>query len=268
MSAQTWYVRRGGQVREPFPASVIASFRARGKLGPGDEVSCDLNDWRPLGEVSSRRRTTGEPVPGAGPCAPDRSREASESPMPRLTSAPLAARSDYVDRLLHRRDNRWLQGGVVAGLLAAILFASLSMDDGSELQGADCQAAAAPGVNWSSCSKDTAQLAGVDLSGSVLNAARVRDADLKGASLAHANLAYADFGGSSLAYADLTGASLKGATLKGADLGSADLAGADLSYADLTGARLGGTRLDATLLDNAIWHDGRVCAVGSLGACR
>ena len=270
MNAQTWYVRRGRQVRGPFPASVVANFRARGKLGDGDEVSCDLETWRPVGEIASRRRNFREPRATATEAAgePGAPGEEHGAATPGPTPAPVAARSDYVERLMRQRDNRWLQGAVVAGLLASILAAALSLDDRSDVKGADCLAAAAPGVNWSSCGKDAAQLAGVDLRGALLNGTRVRDADFKGARLTNANLAYADFGASTLAYADLVGASLKGATLKGADLGSADLTGADLSYADLTGARLGGARLDGAVLDNAIWNDGRVCAVGSLGACR
>ncbi len=264
MSAQRWYVRRGTQVRGPFPASVILHFKTRGKLTEKDEVSTDLTDWRPLASLAGRAR----PKPGATSrdgATSGETRASLERPV--VPPAPLAPRSAYVQKLLNRRDNRWLQGGAVGVLLAAIFAVGLTLGGGDSSPGADCAAAAAAGVNWSSCGKDATQLAGAELSGAILRGTRVRGADLKGAHLTGADLSYAEFGGSTLAYAQLGGSNLKGATLKGTDLSYADLAGADLSYADLSGARVGGARLNDAVLDNAIWTDGRICAVGSVGAC-
>ena len=265
MGAEGWYVRRGTQVKGPFPARVIAVYRARGKLRDGDEVSPDLQSWRPLGELGRAPRAVTGPAAAAAGSASASTVRTNEMPAP---APPLAPRSVYVERLLRQRDNRWLQGGAVAVLLAGILAAGLSLDSGDGVEAADCNAAPGPAINWSSCSKDAARLAGLDLQHARLRATRLRDADLKGANLAGVDLAYAELGEATLAYANLRGASLKGATLAAADLSYVDLAGADLSYADLGRARMGGANLDQALLDNAIWVDGRVCGEGSVGRCR
>lgn len=260
MSREGWYVRRGGQVKGPFPASVIARYRARGKLQDADEISPDLQAWRPLGEL----RKHPAPAVASGSQPTDTPDSAREPPLP----APVAPRSRYVQGLLSQRTNRWLQAGVVAVLLAAILFTSLALRSGDRIEAADCNAAPAPGVNWSSCAKDGARLGGLDLPGARMRATRLRGADLVGANLSGADLAYADLVDGKLAYANLQGASLKGAALAGADLSNADLRDADLSYGDFSRARIGGARFDAALLDNAIWLDGRICAAGSVGRCR
>jgi hypothetical protein len=57
---------------------------------------------------------------------------------------------------------------------------------------------------------------------------------------------------------DKSGHLLVGADLRNADLTDANLAGANLAHARLEGANL----------SRAVWVDGRVCAEGSLGACK
>lgn len=270
MSTQRWYVRRGKQLRGPFPASLIRRYHARGKLADNDELSVDLRSWQTLASLGADPSATAEIAAPAIPAKPPPTFGAARSRLnrPTVAPAPLAPRSAYVQRLLDPSDNRGLQAAAVSLLLGAILFAGVALDDGQSGPGADCAAAPAAGVNWSSCGMDGAQLAGADLAGANLSGARLRGADLKGARMAGADLAYVEFGGSTLAYAQLKGSRLKGATLKDADLSNADLAGADLSYADLSGALLGGARLEDALFDNSIWVDGRVCAIGSVGGCR
>ena len=111
-----------------------------------------------------------------------------------------------------------------------------------------CDRAAAPGVNWSGCDKQGAILRGVDLTRGNLDYANFSRADLSGSRLVHV--------------------SLVGANFASADLNHTDLNNADLSHADLSAANLVSANLTGAVLDHAIWSDGRICAVGSLGQCR
>jgi uncharacterized protein YjbI with pentapeptide repeats len=69
--------------------------------------------------------------------------------------------------------------------------------------------------------------------------------------------------GELLVGADLRSAELVGTNFRNANLRYADLTQANLSQADLTGADLTGTKLGG-----AVWTDGRVCGVTSVGVCR
>jgi uncharacterized protein YjbI with pentapeptide repeats len=105
----------------------------------------------------------------------------------------------------------------------------------------NCDAPAAPGVDWHNCDKSNSILASADLSGADLSGANLTISDLWHADLSGANLTNADLSYTNMLFADLTGAKLSGADLTDADLfesliEGADLAGADLSYADLTSA--------------------------------
>jgi len=126
----------------------------------------------------------------------------------------------------------------------------------------DCAAPAAPGVNWAGCERPNARLGDAMLGGARLAGARLTGADLR-----KADLSYADLSGASLDGAILAEARLYGASLGGADLAAASLEGADLRFADLRHARTAGARFERARLDNAIWIDGRRCAVGSTGRC-
>jgi len=100
----------------------------------------------------------------------------------------------------------------------------------------DCEAPAAPRVNWSGCDKSFAQLIGVDLS----------DADLSGTDFWRADLSGADLAG-----ADMSNAVVSYGFLSGADLAGADLSDSELYFADLDDADLSATNLDAAGLNFA-----------------
>jgi len=127
---------------------------------------------------------------------------------------------------------------------------------------ADCSAPAGPYVNWSGCDHSGARLPDAPLRGARLAGARLAGTDLR-----RADLVYADLSGSNLTGARLPQALLFGANLTGADLSEAILDGADLRFADLRNARIDRAVLNGAVLGNAIWLDGRRCAVASIGRC-
>lgn len=96
--------------------------------------------------------------------------------------------------------------------------------------------------------KTTRNLSGKNLRGLQLVGLNLAKCNLKGIDLSHANLERADLGESDLERADLTGANLKMANLR---------------LSGMTGAKI-----DLAILDGAIWKDGMVCSIGSVGQCR
>ncbi|MFA4829425.1 MAG: pentapeptide repeat-containing protein [Thermodesulfovibrionales bacterium] len=66
---------------------------------------------------------------------------------------------------------------------------------------------------------------------------------------------------------DLSNARLEGANLSGAILDNANMVGANLKDAILYKADLSNANLSELILSNAIWTDGRKCAIGSIGKC-
>ncbi|MDX9767883.1 MAG: pentapeptide repeat-containing protein [Ectothiorhodospiraceae bacterium] len=293
-----WYVRRGdGNARGPYPTRVISSYILLGRIADGDELSTDQTEWRPVADhpdlvplevknahepggqerlaqarlrederLRDRRRSADADTLNRERRGPDRrSPESQEVVQHRAQRAALLMSSE--DEAMQLR--RWWPVLVVfVVLMIAGMWWVIGLREG-EVQTAapDCQAAAAPGVNWARCQKTAANLAGARLDGANLDSADLRRARLTGASLKGANLDYVDLRG-----ADLKGTNLANASLRGARLGSAvmidtNLSGADLGYADLRGAFVQGLHLDGTKLDRAIWIDGRECADGSVGRC-
>lgn len=113
---------------------------------------------------------------------------------------------------------------------------------------------------------------GVDMNHSSMTTMRLDNANLVRANLSHSILQLSSLKGANLMLANLEGAHMHGVNLENANLTMANLSNANLMDANLIGANLLGTNLSgATLLkarfDNAIWVDGSVCAVGSIGEC-
>ena len=102
----------------------------------------------------------------------------------------------------------------------------------------DCNAAPAPGVNWSGCDKSTLSDDGLDLrnanlQGTIFSGNIMYMWDLSGADMSGAQLD----GGETL-FSALRGANLSGATLDGRYIEYLDLSSADLQQASLAGAYL------------------------------
>ena len=101
---------------------------------------------------------------------------------------------------------------------------------------ADCNAAPAPGVNWSGCDKsalsdDGLDLRNANLQGTIFSGNTMYMWDLSGADMSGAQL-----DGGSTTLSALRGANLNGATLDGREILYSDLSSADLQLASLAGA--------------------------------
>lgn len=286
---QLWYVRRGDKVTGPFPTQVVANNTLLGRFLSGDEVSLDQMEWKPLMSVAElmpqellelhqetdpeRRQWLEERLKAACRWADQRTHDTrreeetisggiqddglrGEERRKAETDSDILALPHHHAALPQESGlRRYL--GVVAGIGAVLLLVMLGLLYYQPVNPVKvgvvpaqplCGKAAAPGVNWSGCDKQGMLLRGVDLTRSNLDYANLSRADLSGSRLAHV--------------------SLVGANLNTADLNHADLSHADLNNADLSAANLLAANLSGAVLDHAIWGDGRICAVGSLGQCR
>ncbi len=290
---QLWYLRRNGQIDGPFTQGLVSRHVLLGRIGEGDELSCDLIDWRPLSgwpelipeplTADDSDRQAQERLRAARRWADERdqvSRRHEEMPVAdeRRRGAE-RRRAEDRDELRHRMARRaqravtahggmgWgvlLGGGLLLILLAVMLLAPRKAPQ----VGSDCSQPPAPGINWSNCFKEGLVLPGGDLQGALLKNMKLTGARLGRSRLAGVDLSYTELSVADLRHADLRRAVLIGASLRGADLSGADLRQANLAYGDLRGADLSGARLAGARLDHAIWVDGRYCGVGSVGECR
>lgn len=131
----------------------------------------------------------------------------------------------------------------------------------------DCASPAGVAINWNNCSKPNMSLINLEMSHAQMRSTNLTNANFMNTTLTNSDMAYADLTASNLSYAQLQGVNLIGANLKNADLSYADLKNADLSYTDLTGANLGGSLIDNVSFDHAIWTNGELCGIRSLGQC-
>ena len=116
-------------------------------------------------------------------------------------------------------------------VLVFALFPSLSAFAQSNIP--DCDAPAAPNVNWSGCNKQGVNLEGVDqegvdLSGAILINTNFESANLANAVLSGANAQYANFTGANLFNIDADDANFSFANLEEAYVEDADFLGANI----------------------------------------
>ncbi len=292
---QLWYIRRDGQIDGPFPMKQISQYILLGRLGEGDEVSCDLVTWHPPaafpglvpdimgadpGDPLARqrllaarrwaderavpdRRQAGQQVDEERRSREDRRRPAPDT-VPRRLKEAGRGKEEAAGRAALRRPVTMLLLGLVAVVGVMMILGPGNDDKGTAI---DCDHPPAPGVNWSNCFKEGVDLHGADLRGAHLKNMRLTGARLNEARLHGADLSYSELAVASLGGADLGDSVLIGAGLRGADLRGADLRGANLAYADLRGARLQDAVLEGAVLGSAIWTDGRYCAPQSVGSC-
>jgi uncharacterized protein YjbI with pentapeptide repeats len=163
---------------------------------------------------------------------------------------------------------------LVCGLLAIFLFtgAHAWTDKIELLKDVNTLCKLEPESQCTSAIRIGLQAPGVDMHQSSMASMRLDGANLQGANLSYSILQLASLKGANLMLANLEGAHLHAVNLRGANLMLANLRKVSLLDADLRGANLRGANLtDALLLkarfDNAIWTDGRTCAVGSVGEC-
>jgi hypothetical protein len=286
---QLWYVRRGDKVSGPFPTQVVANDTLLGRFLPGDEVSLDQFEWKPLVTVTEllpqellelhdetdpeHRQWLEERLKAAHRWADQRTHEerrhagelsggirddglrGEERRKTDADSDVLALPHHHAALPRESGLRRYL--GVVASIGAVVLLVVLGLIYYQPVNPVKVGVVPVQPL----CGK--AAVPGVNWSGCDKQGALLRGADLTRGNLDYANFSRADLSGSSLARA-----SLVGANLEAADLNHADLSNADLSNADLSAANLASSGLTGAVLDHAIWIDGRVCATGSLGQCR
>jgi len=290
-AVRQWLVRRSGRIEGPYSREVLAREVILGRLGLDDEVSSDGEFWRTLGRAPqlildylvgagddpvARQRLTAacrweEMLERHAP----RTEDAVPRERPFAPAAPRFRPETERQRDMNsgaRRRHRFIAGVVAAGILAGLLtilyvYGPTNDEAQFEVAPVNCGAAPAPGVNWSDCQLEGAELGGANLIGARLRGANLGSANLTGSQLVNADLSYASLNVAKLGSADLRAASLVGATLRGADLSGANLGGTNLSYADLSGANLSGANLEGVQFDNAVWIDGGKCAAESIGQC-
>lgn len=298
-----WYTRRNGVVRGPFPAAMISSFILLGRITDADQLSTDKTHWQTLVDLpvlipevmrhvvteedqqrlliarmhaderlaEGRRRESPETALGHDPGktqdkrhADRRAAEPNRFRVHRNRRAQLARPIE--DPVRHPLLASLLLGGSIVLLLG--IFFYLRHPDPAVTGAPDCAAPATPGVNWSYCHMEGAQLARAQLTGANLSNASLVGADLQGAHLAISDLSYANVSAVNLHAADLRAVNMKGAELRNTDLSGSVLNDANLSYANLLGANLSNAILKNADFSKATWIDGRQCAAASLGQCK
>lgn len=294
-----WYIQKDGEVRGPYPRTVIAQYLLLNRLRKEDQVSTDQEHWQAIADVK-------ELVPAAV--------KGTLSGAVNQYLADVAARDDEhiptskqnTDDVTNqylldvaKRNARALNGiepedvveyhrnrsktssseqkkkpltivlAVTAILATVGALVVLVMNYTPQANGpeAECSAAPAANVNWSNCSLQGAVLDNSNLQQAVMRNANLTGSTLQRSDLQNADLAYANLSLVNLGQANLRGAQLMGAKLNGSDLSGADLSGADLSYADLSGANIKGVNLAGAKLDQTLWLDKTICARGSVGQC-
>ena len=248
---KVWYLRIENVLQGPYSSAMIRRLLHNGELTLADEVSLDRQNW-------SRVREIAELVPIKL----------------RAEMGDRAAQTKLKTRQsVDRAEDKALQGIPVVASLIMLFIIVTAIGVGiwigmpAQISEPDCEADAAPGVDWRYCVFNDLDPGAVSLAGANLNSTILRRARLTAINLRESDLRYADLHQADLSYAQLSHAHLQGANLTDADLSQADLTGADLRYADLTACRMSGVNLTEARLDGAIWTDGKVCADGSVGRC-
>ena len=273
-----WFLQLDGESRGPFPGWQISRYLLLQRLEQRSLVSRDGQKWLPLRELPElqpERRLAIADLP-----ADERQRlVATEQWLQDHPTLFKATSSGVVkadeDESLHThlkpaprsRPNRLIAYSVVVVLLLAVVSIPYFIPSAPPRAEPQCDAVAAPGVNWSNCRLRGSHLVDSDLSGAVLRNANLSSSDLTRAKLIGSDLAYANLALSEMGAAQLQNAQLKGANLRNANLRNANLEGADLSYADLTGATLDGANFTNVRLGYAIWEENINCMPESIGKC-
>lgn len=153
---------------------------------------------------------------------------------------------------------------VATGLgMLTLSAAFLLVSSGNALRAADCGSVAAPGLDWSKCSKTNIMLPNSDLHDANLAGAHFDSTDLSNTNLTSANLEKATLVRAWLknvhadganfkrieAYrSDFSNASANGASFANAELQRAEFGGAQLNNADFQKAELGRADFDKAIL--------------------
>lgn len=283
----------------PFPTPQVNEMLRLNELDLNDEVSLDGALWQSIrdsGHFGSRnteansRKSSADPswqeerekarlrwLEGAGNAEPAPLREppqgTADSTVLKALEMEHARTRAMVEDNASRSPSKLI--AVVAIVILALVGVGVwlgqdqattsgkSIQAGLERKASNCTRPPEPGVSWAGCNYSSASLSGANLSNAMLASAQFVGTNLMGADLTYANIERAN-----LQRANLENAQLLGANLGGANLSGANFRGADLRYAMLTGANVEGAQFEGATLVKATWTDGRVCAEGSIGACK
>ena len=280
-----WYIRVNQKPQGPFPNQLIGSYLILGRIDLDTEVSQDEIHWSPVRNYKAlvpevvlnahtpegakalmlaRVREDERRTKTAEDEVDDDRRMEDETQVIKLHRQ---LRDDILTRYhkepgKNARNISFIVLSVVLFIAAIILY-----QPGSIHSGADCDAPAQSGVNWSACNKQGQNFAALDLNTSNFKSAQLNDADFSRARLDDSDLSYASLFKAQMQQTGLQNALLIGANLRQANLRSANLQGADLSYSELIGAKLDGALLINARFDHALWINGKTCLAGSVGAC-
>ncbi len=280
-----WYIRIKDRVQGPFPNQLIGSYLILGRIDLDAEVSQDKDNWAPVKNYKAlvpdvvlnahtpggakalmlaRVREDERRAKAAQNEVEDERRVEDENQVIKLHRQ---LRDDILTRY-HKSPRKNSRNISITILLVVVFIAAFVFyQPGGLNSGADCEAPAQAGVNWSACNKQGQNFAGMDLKESQFKATQFNGADFSRARLDGSDISYASLFQAQMQQTSLQDAILVGANLRQANLRSANLQGADLSYAELAGARLDGALLINARFDHAVWVNGKTCLPGSIGAC-
>ena len=182
--------------------------------------------------------------------------------------------------------NQWL-GAIVGIVILAIPILMWTFMSPPENVVVDCNSSPGPKINLSFCQLENSHFSSTDLSHSIFRNSNIAYSDFSESNMTGSDFSYARLTGSqlnnavmvgaqfvggrldgvNLSESNLEGANLSYVILRGADLTNAVMMNADLSNADLRQANLTDTDLTGANLERAIWVDGSVCGLGSIGFC-
>jgi len=293
-SNNLWYTRNKSGVKGPFTTGMIQGFVLIGRLKMDDQVSPDKKEWQSVEATKSvipeemrdiRTDDDRQRLLQAQLREDERSKDRRRAELGEFQGrrekndrrsaedfhmrAHRESRNDAIDDYV-TTPSQWVLRAVLGLMLTALLVVAVYVFVEQDMDAnniTDCNQVPAPGVNWENCQFEGAQLAEKNLQKSRMRNINFSAADLAGANLKETDLAYAQFSVSHLLGADMSKANLKGANLKNSDLRQVNFTGADLSYADLRGAVIRGAIFKDAILYKAIWTNGKVCSVDSIGIC-
>ena len=287
-----WFVRRGDSIKGPFPGGTLRRFLLLGRVVPSDEVSLDRKSWQEIMDVpeavppeirkaaaegklyevlqasliEDERRGVERRRKSDDLKYQDQRKGQRRQQEPELIKRHQLAKTQLIE-LYKKRTTPYLAFMVVSVLVVVAVSAGLYIGSPDAIPDPDCNAKAAPGVNWRNCRLGAVVSESVNLQGAILNSSILRMARLSGSTFSKADMQYADLSGSDLSYSEIADAKMKGINLQNADLTNVDLTNSDLTYANLKNSKLGGAKIDGAKLTKAIWIDGSVCGSGSVGKC-
>lgn len=278
-SAEKWYLRYHDESLGPFPSVQIARYLLLQRLKADDKISRDKDHWysiRDVAEVWPDKRLKAADISEVE----KQQLEATQrwvDEHPNLFIPLDEAKGVEAELMLegaahsarHEDGGKQRMAGYAIALVLALVVSVLAylMPQGHDLSLPQCDAPAAPAVNWSNCRMPGNRLQNADLGGAILRNSDLGGAILRAANLSNADMAYANLTQANLRGANLTSAVLTGASLNRADLQSANLSNADLTYANLTGANIDGAILQGAKLGSAILSDEIACMPESVGRC-